>query len=152
MNELIAMIKSGKAKSFAHTVCGEDYRHHMTCHVGEAMLTACGSDLDATATELLAALEKHEKTTQKEAVRRTEAEQRVLAFTSRRGAEVRFDAELICMESDPPQDSADATLDIGDKQFKRTFNHWNKAAMRALLIQDAVRWIEQFEAVPCTHE
>jgi len=146
MNELIAIVKSGKVSRFEHTMCGEHYNHRITCHVGEAMLSARDTDMDTTATKLLAAIEKHEKTMQEEAARRAEAEQRVQAFASKRSVEVRFSAELLCMESHPPQYTAYATLDIGITHFKRTFDHWDKVLMRARLMQDAVRWIEQVEA------
>jgi hypothetical protein len=152
MNELIAIIKSGKATRFAHTMVGADCRHRISCHVGGEILSVCGSDLDATATELLAAIEKREKTMQEEAVRRADAEQRVQAFASRRGDEVRFSADCCCIESDPPLYEGNATLDIGATQFKRTFDHWDEDAMRAELIQNAVRWIEQFEAAPKVSE
>jgi hypothetical protein len=150
MNELIAIVKSGKVSRFEHSMWGELYQHHMTCHVGGATLTACGADMDTTATELLAAIEKNEKTKQEEAVRRTEVEQRMQALASNCGVEVRFSVELLCMESYPEQYTVYATLDIGDTLFKKTFDHCDKVPMRARLFsfENAVPWIKQAEAAP----
>jgi len=146
MNALFALVKCGIVTLFEHTIDDADHHHQIWCHFEGKIASGRHSDVDAAAMQVLDAIEKHQDAQEADAVRRVRNEECVLAFTLRRGEQLQFFHEALCMESDRPQYSTTVVLDIGVACFKKTFDSCYEDAMRAVLMEDAARWIVQHEA------
>lgn len=145
MNQLVELVKAGTASGFVHTM-NKDGWHSVECKVQRSAFCANAADPDVAATSVVAQIETHQKTVQETQARRDEVESRVRSFAEANGGKpLLFDATKFYGESCPPSYWAVAQLQVGAKSFARQFGHWDDEVMRAALMDEALRWIEQTE-------